>query len=158
MMVLVLSVVVVSVLLLHVELLELVPGNHLVSLVIGGLEGGEGGASGVLAFHVMLLSHSSLNIHLGDLVGDLVLDTGDGGQRVLCVQLSLVGFLNLVVLYNLLVNFVKLPELLVLPHLHHGLVKLQFNGLHLVKGVVAGSGRSLWALGYTIVFPEWLCR
>ena len=42
--VLVLSVVVVSVPLLHVELLELVPGTHLVSL--GSLKGGEGSASG----------------------------------------------------------------------------------------------------------------
>jgi hypothetical protein len=37
---------------------------------------------------------------------DLVLDTGVGGQRVLCVQLRLVGLLTLVVLGNLLVNFV----------------------------------------------------
>ncbi len=59
MMVLALSVVVVSVLLLHVELLELVPGNHLVSL--GSLEGGEGSASSVLAFHVNLLPQSQLS-------------------------------------------------------------------------------------------------
>jgi hypothetical protein len=39
----------------------------------------------------------------------------------------------------------------------HGIVKLQLDGLHLVKGVVAGNGRSLWALGYTIGFPEWCC-
>ena len=85
-------------------------------------------------------------------------DTGGGGQRVLSVLLRLGSLLNLVLLVSLHVNFVKLPELLVLPHLHHGLVKLQYNDLYLVKGVVAGSGRSLWALGYTIVFPEWLCR
>jgi hypothetical protein len=44
----VLSVVVFSLLLLYVELLELFPGNHLVSLVLDGLEGGEGGASSLL--------------------------------------------------------------------------------------------------------------
>jgi hypothetical protein len=53
-----------------------------------------------------------------------------------------------------LLQHVELPELLVLLLLHRGLVKLQLGGLHLVKGVVAGIGRSLWALGYTIGFPE----
>ena len=61
MMVRVLGVVVVSVLLLYVELLELVPRNHLVSLVLlhgdllrlgvlvlGVLGGGDGGASSLL--------------------------------------------------------------------------------------------------------------
>jgi hypothetical protein len=83
MMVLALSVVVVSVLLQHVELLELVPGNHLVSLVLGSLEGGEGGASGFLAFHVMYLSLSSLNIYLhADLLrfGVVFLDVLEGGE------------------------------------------------------------------------------
>ena len=54
---------VVSVLLQHVELLELVLGIQLVSL--GSLEGGEGSASGVLAFHVILfLRLSSLSVYL----------------------------------------------------------------------------------------------
>ena len=59
------EVVVVSVLLLHVELLELVLGNQLVSLLLGSLEGGEGSVSGVLAFHVIFyLSLSSLSVYL----------------------------------------------------------------------------------------------
>ena len=37
-------------------------------------------------------------------------------------------------------------KLLVLPPLHRVHVKLHLWGLHLVKGVVTGSGRSLWAL------------
>ena len=54
---------VVSVLLQHVELLELVLGIQLVSL--GSLEGGEGSASGVLAFHVILfLRLGSLSVYL----------------------------------------------------------------------------------------------
>ena len=82
MMMRVLSVVVVSFLLLYVELLELVPCKHLVSLVLGGLEGGEGGVSSVLAFHVVFLSLGSLNVHLhGDLLGFgvLVLNDNDAG-------------------------------------------------------------------------------
>ena len=54
---------VVSVLLQHVELLELVLGIQLVSL--GSLEGGEGSASGVLAFHeILFLRLSSLSVCL----------------------------------------------------------------------------------------------
>ena len=59
--VLVLSVIVVSVLLQYVELLKLVLGDQLVNDILGSLEGGEGSASGVLAFHVVFyLSLSSL--------------------------------------------------------------------------------------------------
>ena len=50
-----------------------------------------------------------MQCHLGELVGDLVLedvDTGVDGQRVLGIQLRLDGLLNLVLLGNLHVNFV----------------------------------------------------
>ncbi len=47
----------------------------------------------------------------------------------------------------------KLLDLPVLPLLQRGHVKLHLGCLHLVKGVVAGSGRSLWALG-----DNWLPR
>jgi hypothetical protein len=83
MMMRVLSIVVVSVLPTIVELLELVLCNYLVSLVLGSLEGGEGGTSGVLAFHVVYLSLSSLDIHLhADLLrfGVVVLDVLEGGE------------------------------------------------------------------------------
>ena len=84
MMVLALSVVVVSVLLQHVKLLELVPGNQLVSLLLGSLEGGEGGASSVLAFHVIFyLSLSSLSVYLHtDLLkfSVVVLDVLEGSE------------------------------------------------------------------------------
>jgi hypothetical protein len=56
--VLVLRVVVVSVLLQHVELLELVPGNQLVNFLLGSFEGGEGSASGYLS-----LGSLSLYLH-----------------------------------------------------------------------------------------------
>jgi hypothetical protein len=56
MMMLALCVVVVSVLLLHVELLELVPGNPLISLVLDVLEGGGGVVSSVLLLHGDFLS------------------------------------------------------------------------------------------------------
>jgi hypothetical protein len=85
-------------------------------------------------------------------VGDF--DTDVDSQRVLSIQLRLFSLLALVVLGNLLVNLVELPDPLVLLYLHHGLVTLQHVGLHLVKRDVAGSGRSLWALGYTNGFPE----
>ena len=54
---------------------------------------------------------------------------------------------------NVPVGIELLVKLLVLPPLHRGHVKLHLGGLHLVKGVVAGSGRSLWALG-----DNWLPR
>jgi hypothetical protein len=80
--VLALRVVVVSVLRQHVELLELVLGSQLVSL--GSLEGGEGSASGVLAFHVILyLSLSSLSVYLHtDLLkfSVVVLDVLEGSE------------------------------------------------------------------------------
>jgi hypothetical protein len=60
--VLVLRVVVVSVLLLYVELLELVPGKHLVSL--GSLGGGEGCVSSFLLLHSNLLSLGSPSVYL----------------------------------------------------------------------------------------------
>jgi hypothetical protein len=53
-----------------------------------------------------------------------------------------------------LLQHIELPELLILLLLHRGLVKLQLGGLYLVKGFVAGIGRSLRALGYTIGFPK----
>ena len=57
--------VVVSVLLQYVELLKLVLGDQLVNDILGSLEGGEGSASGVLAFHVVFyLSLSSLSVYL----------------------------------------------------------------------------------------------
>ena len=76
------SVVVVSFLLLYFELLELLPCNQLVSLVLDGLEGGEGDVFSVLAFHVVFLSLCSLNVHLhGDLLGFgvLILNDNDAG-------------------------------------------------------------------------------
>ena len=77
--------VVVSVLLQYVELLELVLGDQLVNDILGSLEGGEGSASGVLAFHVVFyLSLSSLSFYLGE----LVLDTLGGGEGcVFSIQL-----------------------------------------------------------------------
>jgi hypothetical protein len=64
MMVLVLGVLVVSVLFLHVKLLELVPGNQL-GFLLRSLDGGEGSASSVLALHVnFLLSLGSLSVCL----------------------------------------------------------------------------------------------
>ena len=108
MMMRVLSVVVVSVPLLLVELLELVPCNHLVSLVLDVLEGGGGVISSVL-LSAASSSVLSLSMTPCKLVGDLVLDNVDpsvGGQLVLGVLLRLDGLLNLVLLGNLHVNFV----------------------------------------------------
>ena len=48
----------------------------------------------------------SLQCYLSKLVGDVVLDTGVGGQRVLGVLLRLSGLLTLAVLGKLLVNLV----------------------------------------------------
>ena len=94
--VLVLSVVVVSVLLLHVELLELVPGNHLVSL--GSLGGGEGCVSSFLLLHSNLLSLGSPSVYLRtDLlkvsVGVLnVLEGSEGGvDSVLLLHVELLS-------------------------------------------------------------------
>jgi hypothetical protein len=104
-----LIVVVVSVLSQHVELLKLVPGNQLVSLVLDVLGGGEGGVSSFQLLHGDLLSLGSHQVHLGELVGGLGFengDTGGGGQRVLSVLLRLDGLLDLVLLVNLHVNFV----------------------------------------------------
>jgi hypothetical protein len=70
MMMKVVSVVVSSVLLLYVELLKLSPGNHLVSLVLDGLEGGEGGASSLL-----LSTASSSVLSLNDTLANLFLYT-----------------------------------------------------------------------------------
>jgi hypothetical protein len=67
----------------------------------------------VFCFHGELLRLVP-RLYLGELVGDLVLGTGVGGQRVLGVQLRLVCLLTLVVLGNLLVNFVLDPSLLFL--------------------------------------------
>jgi hypothetical protein len=116
MMMRVLSVVVVSVLLLRVELLGHVSCNHLVSLVLDGLEGGECRRFQRSAFHGELLRLVP-RLHLCELVGDLVLDdegTGVGCWHVFGVLLRLVSLLNLALLRNLLVNFVLDPSLIVL--------------------------------------------
>ena len=88
------SVFVVSIPLLHVELLGLVSGKHLVNFVLDVLSGGEGGVSSVLLLHVELLSPVPVNDTLANFVGDLVLENGDtgvDGQRVLGVLLRLLG-------------------------------------------------------------------
>ena len=73
----VLSVVVASVLLLHVELLELVPCNHLVSLVLDVLVGGEYRRLQRSAFRGELLRFSPCK-HLVNFVLDVV-GGGEGG-------------------------------------------------------------------------------
>ena len=68
-----------------------------VGLVLGSLEGGEGGASGVLAFHVVHLSLSSLNsdLHVDPLgLGVVVLDVlggGEGGVQRSAVHVKLLS-------------------------------------------------------------------
>ena len=64
--VLVLSVVVVSVQHQHVNLLELVLGNLLISLQLDVRGGGEGCVFSFLLLHGDLLSHGSLPVHLHD--------------------------------------------------------------------------------------------
>jgi hypothetical protein len=108
MMMRVLSIVVVSVLPPTVELLELVPCNHLVSLVLDVLGGGGGVVSSV-SLSTASSSVLSLSMTPCELVGDLVLDNvgpSVGGQLVLGVQVCLDGLLNLVLLGNFHVNFV----------------------------------------------------
>jgi hypothetical protein len=108
MMMRVLSIVVISVLPPTVELLELIPCNHLVSFLLDVLEGGGGVVSSVL-LSTASSSVLSLSMTPCELVGDLVLENvgpSVDGQLVLGVLLRLDGLLNLVLLGNLHVNFV----------------------------------------------------
>jgi hypothetical protein len=110
----VLSIVVFSVLLVHVELLSL--GSHFVHLhgdllrlgvlVLDVHGGGEGSASS-FCFPRWSSQSCPLQWYLGELVGDLDdVDAGGDCQCVLSVLLRHVRLLNLVDLGNFLINFV----------------------------------------------------